>query len=128
MEFKLCELACQLCKKEALAQVFSCEFCEISKKTFSCRTPPVAASVLMIILSLTIFINLATCAPFYVNSKNITQDISKLNRSKLFEDRVFTRQPGEKFKLSYYPNNSDSKFANYCKASIALKLFTVYIG
>ena len=29
--------------KETLAQVFSCEFCKISKNTFSCRTPPVAA-------------------------------------------------------------------------------------
>ena len=31
-------------KKETLAQVFSCEFCEISKSTFFCRTPLVAAS------------------------------------------------------------------------------------
>ena len=31
-------------KKETLAQEFSCEFCEISKNTFSCRTPLVAAS------------------------------------------------------------------------------------
>ena len=31
-------------KRETLAQVLSCEFCEISKDTFSCRTPPVAAS------------------------------------------------------------------------------------
>ena len=31
-------------KKETLAQVFSCEFCKISKITFSNRTPPVAAS------------------------------------------------------------------------------------
>ena len=30
--------------KKKLAQVFSCEFCEISKNTFSYRTPPVAAS------------------------------------------------------------------------------------
>ena len=30
--------------KETLAQVFSCEFCEIFKKTFFHRTPPVAAS------------------------------------------------------------------------------------
>ena len=36
--------ACNFIKKEALAQVFSCEFCEISKNTFSCRTPPVAVS------------------------------------------------------------------------------------
>ena len=32
-------------KKEILARVFSCEFCEISKNTFFYRTPPVAASV-----------------------------------------------------------------------------------
>ena len=32
-------------KKDSLAQVFSCEFCEISKNTFFYRTPPVAASV-----------------------------------------------------------------------------------
>ena len=32
------------CKKEALAQVFSYEFCEISKNTFFYRTPLVAAS------------------------------------------------------------------------------------
>ena len=31
-------------KKETLAQVFSCEFCEIFKNTFSHRTPLVAAS------------------------------------------------------------------------------------
>ena len=33
-----------LLKIETLAQVFSFEFCEISKKTFSYRTPSVAAS------------------------------------------------------------------------------------
>ena len=33
-----------LLKKEILAQVFSYEFCEISKNTFSYRTRPVAAS------------------------------------------------------------------------------------
>ena len=31
-------------KKEILTQVFSCEFCAISKNTFSYRTPLVAAS------------------------------------------------------------------------------------
>ena len=29
---------------ETLAQVISCRFCEISKSTFSYRTPPVATS------------------------------------------------------------------------------------
>ena len=35
-----------LLKKETLAQVLSCEFCKISKNTFSYRTPPVTAPVL----------------------------------------------------------------------------------
>ena len=37
--------ACNFIKKESLAQVFPCEFCEISKNTFFYRTPLVAASV-----------------------------------------------------------------------------------
>ena len=35
-----------LLKKETLTQVFSCEFCKISKNTFFHRTPLVAASEL----------------------------------------------------------------------------------
>ena len=38
-------LTCNFIKKETLAQVFSCEFGETFKNTFSYRTPPVAASV-----------------------------------------------------------------------------------
>ena len=34
---------CNSIKKEALAQVFSCEFCEIPKNTFFYRTPLVVA-------------------------------------------------------------------------------------
>ena len=36
--------ACNFIEKETMAQVFSCEFIEISKKPFSYRTPPVAVS------------------------------------------------------------------------------------
>ena len=36
--------ACNFIEKETQAQVFSCEFYEISKNTFPYRTPPVAAS------------------------------------------------------------------------------------
>ena len=36
--------ACNFIKKETLAQVFSCETCEISQNTFSYRTATVAAS------------------------------------------------------------------------------------
>ena len=35
-----------LFKKETPAQVFSCKFREISKNSFSYRTPPVAASAI----------------------------------------------------------------------------------
>ena len=38
---------CDLIRKEILAQVFSCEFCEICKNTYFYRTPLVAASVQM---------------------------------------------------------------------------------
>ena len=41
---KLQPSACNFIKKETLVQVFSCEFCEISKNTFSYKTPLVAAS------------------------------------------------------------------------------------
>ena len=34
-------------KKESLAQVFSCEYCEISKNNFLHRTPRVAASLII---------------------------------------------------------------------------------
>ena len=39
-----CLLSASFIKKETLAQVFSCEFCDISKKTFCQRTLLVAAS------------------------------------------------------------------------------------
>ena len=38
---------CNFIKKECLAQVFSCKFCKIFKKTFFCRTPLVAASAIL---------------------------------------------------------------------------------
>ena len=34
----------RLIKRDTVAQVFSCEFCKISRNTFSYRTPPVVAS------------------------------------------------------------------------------------
>ena len=39
---------CNFNKKETLAQVLSCEFCEISKNTFSYRTPLMAASEVLL--------------------------------------------------------------------------------
>ena len=42
--YKVADLACNFIKIETLAQMFCCEFCEISLNTFSCRTLLVAAS------------------------------------------------------------------------------------
>ena len=39
--------ACNFIKKDTLTQMFSDEFCEISKNTFLHRTPLVAASVFL---------------------------------------------------------------------------------
>ena len=44
MSFKVAGWPATLLKKETLAQVFSCEFCEISKNTFFDKTPLVSAS------------------------------------------------------------------------------------
>ena len=45
---KVADLACNFIKKESLAQVFSGEFCEISKNIFFYRTPHVAASKIIV--------------------------------------------------------------------------------
>ena len=50
-------------KKEILAQMFSCEFCQISKNIFSYRTLPVAASDTI----LTTFIRIVTRLDPYVS-------------------------------------------------------------
>ena len=52
---KVSGLACDFIKKETLAQVFSCEFWEISKNTFFQRTHMVAASAINLSSSLTNF-------------------------------------------------------------------------
>ena len=48
-------MVCNFIKKEALAQVFSRDFCEISKNTFFYKTRTVAASVFWICLLLSAF-------------------------------------------------------------------------
>ena len=45
-KIKLQTSACNFIKKETLALMFFCEFCEIFKNTFFYRTPLVAASLL----------------------------------------------------------------------------------
>ena len=64
--FKGYRKACSFIKKETLAQVFSCEFCEISKNTFSYRTPLVAASVSIMLYST--YVALFSCCFFSCSS------------------------------------------------------------
>ena len=45
---KLQTRVCSFIEIETMAQVFSCEFCEISLNTFLHRTPLVAASMVLI--------------------------------------------------------------------------------
>ena len=45
IQFENKALGCEFIDEETLAQVFSCEFCDIFKNTFCYRTPLVAASV-----------------------------------------------------------------------------------
>ena len=47
-----CPEACNFIKKETLAQVFSCEFCEFSKSTFSSRITLVVASWISVTIDL----------------------------------------------------------------------------
>ena len=52
---KLQASACNFFKKETLAQVFPCEFCEISKNTFFTEHLWTTASVIMLILAFSTF-------------------------------------------------------------------------
>ena len=67
---------CSFIKKETLAQVFFCEFCEISKNTFFNRTPLVAASAGEEILLYSIYLVLAL-------KKAVSEFVSKEFKSLL---------------------------------------------
>ena len=57
--------ACNFIKKETLAQLFSCEFCQISKNTIFYRTPPVVAFFTIYFSFLKRFISDYSIAIFY---------------------------------------------------------------
>ena len=62
-----------LLKKDTLAQVFSCEFCEISKNAFRYRTP------------------LVTASSIYTCHQDILWQESKIEKGKIFEKEVCAR-------------------------------------
>ena len=60
--------ACNFIKKETLAQVFSCQFCENFKNTFFCRTPPVAASEILTTHKMEVPVSVSLQFSYYHNS------------------------------------------------------------
>ena len=79
---KLQVQVCNFIKKETLALVFSCEFFEISKNTFSYRTPPVAASSLPY-LSFIMFIYFAIVAS--LERCLCSKQLNEIRMIKLFQ-------------------------------------------
>ena len=59
--------ACSFIKKETLAEVFSCEFCEIFKNTFFYKTPLVAASKTAVLVKPNLLVQ------FYWRAEKVTK-------------------------------------------------------
>ena len=84
---KLQASACNFIKIETLAQVFSCEFCEISKNTFSYRTPSVAASVKSITLQThRVVVLIKFDDADYQNHLHILNIYNKMFKYKILQD------------------------------------------
>ena len=88
---KLQASACNFIKKKPLAQLFSREFYEISKNTFSYRTPPVAASVFRP------FYNYSNLGPSLQNKRNSSQQSKSSWEFSLFRLQTL-------IKLSFFYN------------------------
>ena len=71
-------------KEETLAQVFSCEFCEISKKTFLHTTPLVAASAFTLFFLTATILSVIGIYTFHVTSlfKAKLKEVRKVNLGK----------------------------------------------
>ena len=81
--------ACNFIKKETLTQVFSCEFCEISKKTFFHRTSPVAVSVTFVNLWNTFLFVTYHLTP----TDKVESSVCLLKYQSLGPLRLFSRSP-----------------------------------
>ena len=71
--------ACNFIKKETLAQVFSCKFCEILKNTFFQVTPPLAG--VRKVFALEVFLekdDLKICSKFYRRTPMPKCDFNKV--------------------------------------------------
>ena len=64
--------------KKTPTQVFFCEVCEIFKNTFSCRTPPVAASVLKVLFNSYFAAMLGRTNIFFLLDTSFAFDVEKV--------------------------------------------------
>ena len=94
--FKSSSQACNFIKKETLAQVFLCEFCEISKNTFFTET---SGRLLLSIFDLTVNTYKHKHLHYFYHEKTDTIPCSNLKLGILF------------IKTWYFPMN----IAKYCK-------------
>ena len=82
---KVAGLACNFIKIETLAQVFSCEFCEISKNTFSTEHLLTAASVLCIHFEPMLVESIAVPCPSPLFVRPFTSMLTSYSRFKRFK-------------------------------------------
>ena len=87
--------ACSFIKRETLAEMFSCKFCEISKNTFFHRTSLAAASEYCMMYWFQVFFNLDKISFALFNVLAISQIYSfKLRFSSISIPRYFTELVG----------------------------------
>ena len=72
-----------LLKKESLAQAFSCEFCEISKNTFSAEHFQTTASIISSFVSFALFVLTYNVSLTLLEIKLQTEDIQRVNQKKI---------------------------------------------
>ena len=81
---------CNFIKKETLTQVFSCQFCEISKNAFLHRTPLVAVSVSSFLLHTKIQMQ----SPELPCKKDALRNFAKFTGKHLCQRLVFNKVAG----------------------------------
>ena len=81
---------CNFIKKETLTQVFSCQFCEISKNAFLLRTPLVAVSVSSFLLHTKIQME----SPELPCKKDVLRNFAKFTGKHLCQRLFFNKVAG----------------------------------
>ena len=112
---------CNFIKKETLAEVFSCQFCEIFKNIFSYRTSPVAAflnaSTATMTLQLSKINVIIKIHYFQIISYRVLEAATPVPESlfviKLTLTQVFSCEFSEIFKNTFFKNTSGRMLLEY---------------